>query len=490
MTLSVSLVIFCKVSCRAVPKILELFSWFPGVSALIERNSIPHFTTVIRWILRVGYYLLLKQGRILLSMAYGWICIVDHTIQAGAKKAMVVLRILPEKLKQGRALTLQDADVLLLQVRESWTGLFIGKELEKLFLIHGPPAQIVSDREGGLSNGIRDALEKFNMGKTKVTWDITHHIASLLKRIFKGNLDFSSLLTKISLCRSKIYQSGISFLKSPPVREKVRFQNFPDIASWLHRTLYILNWIEKKKEQEKAELSNEKETMTLSMESGRVVKVVEKEEELEEPDLELTLKEMELIEKHFSWMREEKENIKTFIFDLRILTEVQRVVKNRQFTAKSYKEVCKLLSRLKNSDIKQELSRAFWEGRHYSKKENMPVLLTSDLIETLFGTQKILTGNQGSTEINRIYLALPCLCQPITVKLVMETDRAIGWNETQQWIDENIGETQLAKRRKVFGQIPPPNIDSREEEKEKEDSIACNQKDNYIKDDLGRKLCN
>jgi hypothetical protein len=51
---------------------------------------VPHFTTGIGWALRLGLYCL-QQAQCHLDER--WVCIADFTIQIGAKKALIVLRV-------------------------------------------------------------------------------------------------------------------------------------------------------------------------------------------------------------------------------------------------------------------------------------------------------------------------------------------------------------------------------------------------------------
>jgi len=89
--LCVLLVLEAVVSYQRVPRILELFT---------KKNTqlawIPNFTSVINWSLRVGLGLLHQVGPICES----WLAIIDHSIDIGTKKALVVLRVKTDTLLQ------------------------------------------------------------------------------------------------------------------------------------------------------------------------------------------------------------------------------------------------------------------------------------------------------------------------------------------------------------------------------------------------------
>ena len=98
-TLCIFLVLQSVVSFRSVPRIIELFR---------ERTAYglqwrPHFTSVINWTLRLGLGLL-KQVK---PISVPWLAIVDHSIDIGTKKALVVLRVTVDALsKRGSAIQL------------------------------------------------------------------------------------------------------------------------------------------------------------------------------------------------------------------------------------------------------------------------------------------------------------------------------------------------------------------------------------------------
>jgi hypothetical protein len=80
---------------------------------------LPHFTTGIEWALRVGLYCLQKAQH---PLDATWVCIADFTIQIGSKKALIVLRVPLSILRQGKALTLKQVEVIGLSLNQTWNG--------------------------------------------------------------------------------------------------------------------------------------------------------------------------------------------------------------------------------------------------------------------------------------------------------------------------------------------------------------------------------
>jgi hypothetical protein len=97
------LVLHAIVSYRATHRILNIINIYTPQ----KLQWIPHFTSVINWTLRLGLGLLQEIKPIVKN----WIAIVDHSIDIGTKKALVVLRVSADALqKRGKAIRFEDCE--------------------------------------------------------------------------------------------------------------------------------------------------------------------------------------------------------------------------------------------------------------------------------------------------------------------------------------------------------------------------------------------
>ncbi len=124
--LCVLLTLNAVVSYRSVPRILELFKSKTSYAA----DWVPHFTSVINWSLRLGLGLLTQAK----TIAKPWVAIIDHSIDIGTKKVLVVLRVEVDALsKRGPAVRLEDCECIGLTVSDKVTGETVYPELEAIF---------------------------------------------------------------------------------------------------------------------------------------------------------------------------------------------------------------------------------------------------------------------------------------------------------------------------------------------------------------------
>ena len=107
---------------------------------------------MINWTLCLGLGLLQEIKPIVKN----WIDIVDHSIDIGTKKALVVLRVSADALqKRGKAIRFEDCECIGLTVSEKVNGETISAELETIFEQSGKPSAILKDKDATLNKGVR-----------------------------------------------------------------------------------------------------------------------------------------------------------------------------------------------------------------------------------------------------------------------------------------------------------------------------------------------
>lgn len=410
------LTLSCAVSFRAVPKILAVFQQLLQIFGVTETIHLPHFTTVIRWTLRVGVFLLARSVTHRLS---SWICIIDHTIQVGTKKAFVVLKAPVHALKSPGALTLNDVDVLSITVRDRWNGEAVHEVLHALFSAVGAPLQVVADGGPDLQKGLR-LLRETSTYSCKVTADITHLIANLLKRKYQHHTTFTSLMTHLARTKQTIQQTSLAYLVPLKERSKARFLNLPAIAKWTKQIIeYMHSFSPLPPEKPEEEYTSE-----------------------EQHQLQL--------QAHLGWLGDYLPFLQQFWTEIQHLSEVQKLLKTTKLTTNSLHNVTTLIQHLHDADIQNVLLDYLKNECEHAMQTSHPLLLSSDIIESLFGKYKYLAKPHSLSEINRMIFAVPCLCEEITPELVKDAFSSLSHAEMEQRIHQDISETLLSKRRKAF----------------------------------------
>lgn len=405
--LCILLVLQAVVSFRSVPRILQLFDH----QGYVKLGWIPHFTSVINWTLRWGLALL-NQVR---PVEQPWLAILDHSIDIGVKKVLVVLRVPLQALaERGSAIRLEDCECIGLQVTEHTDGETVCQALRTIFARAGDPVAILKDGGKDLNKGVRLWRERAGKKAVWVMEDIGHVMANALKAQYAKAACFQRFVAIIHQGSARLRQTSLAFLIPPKLRTKGRFQGISRLGEWAQRILSALAG------QGRAEEHSALAKLRTAM-SGL-------------------------------------SGLRTFIerFAGTVLTvaEVLEILKNHGLNQDTYRQCCQLAEQLPpRAKVKKRLLS--WLKRHLHIQCRLgigqtPLLVSSDIIESLFGTFKHIVARSPQAEMNRTTLVMPALCgqaESLTIAqaLVQTTHR-----DLQHWEQQHIPETLRQKRGEFF----------------------------------------
>lgn len=219
------------VSVRGVPRVLAVVA-----EALGWDLPIPHWTTGRLWLLRLGHALLTMA----LEKAEDWAWIIDHSVQIGKDKCLVILGIRLSKLpERGQCLGHRDMHLIALVPRESWTRQEVDQELEAASKRTGIPRVIVDDHGVDIAGGVSFFQERHP--ETVEIYDAKHKAACLLKSRLEKNPRWQEFNAKMAQARCAIQQTEMAFLVPHGPRPKARFMNLAPSLQWAGNVLAVLH---------------------------------------------------------------------------------------------------------------------------------------------------------------------------------------------------------------------------------------------------------
>src|SRR5512135_408876 len=133
----VSLVTVCGTSLRCAASVITLY----GPSARYDETA-PDWSTGRLWLLRIGLAALLRPK----VVAEDWVWMVDHSIQIGQCKCLVILGIRLSEFTIARPLRHQDMELIDLVPMNNATKHTVAVCLEDAVAKTGVPRAILSDR--------------------------------------------------------------------------------------------------------------------------------------------------------------------------------------------------------------------------------------------------------------------------------------------------------------------------------------------------------
>lgn len=374
----------------------------------VQLNWIPHFTSVINWTLRVG----LGKLEQVKPIAESWVAIIDHSIDIGTKKVLVVLRVSMAifLMRQG-AVRLEDCECVGLKICENTTGEATSVDLGEIFAKSGYPDLIIKDAEASLQKGVRLYSEKAKKVIHTID-DIGHVAANALKAQFEKSKAFKSFTALVSHGAKCLRQTGFAFIKPPKLRTKGRFQSISKLGEWAEEVLEVLGVRGRAK---KGSL----------LEKLRAVF----------PDL---LKSRKFIE--------------NFAFTNKIVSQILEILKNEGLDKRTYKQCYALTKKLpRGSIVKKRLQE--WLKKNIKVQKAIapktPIIVSSDIIESLFGKFKYIIERSPQADMNRSALVIPALCGILNGDVISQALKHASHNDLKKWEEDNVPYT-IRKRRQAF----------------------------------------
>jgi hypothetical protein len=407
--MAILMVLKDAISLRGVPKAIKrCFSCMPSLKDM----KIASHSTFSRWIKRVGLYKLTQP----LEAANDWIAIIDTSISIGDKKCFVILGIRSKTffkiIKHGRALTIEDVDILHMELAKSINAQTVYNALKVAENRIGRFCQTCGDGGGEVTGGVKLFQEDAEQHGRVVRhmYDISHKLACLLKAEIAKNPQWKEFTAKAAASKLKLQLGEWGHLCSPNQRSKSRFMNMEQLMKWAMTMLDILN-------------------------------------DPKDPEYKNAVK-------HFTWVKKYEEMIKLIGELLTITEEIRHKIRTEGVTATTYSELYNrylaLPMSLRASNFCGKILDFFEKttaGLHLGEY----LLGTSEIIESLFGKLKFLIREdlkKGFT--GSVLFAAACVgkVDEETVKKAMVT---VFDQNVKEWVDKNIGETFVQKRRRCLG---------------------------------------
>lgn len=329
-----------------------------------------------------------------------WIIILDHSIQLGNDKILVIFGIREKDIDFSRPLKLQDLVPLREISRKKWTGKIIKPILDDLQEELGCIQYAVSDEGSDIKKG----LELANIPKID---DITHSIASILRKIYEKDIFFDDFTKKISKMRLKLAQSHLAYLIPTVQRKKGRYQNIKSLSDW---GINLLRYLNKAKG--------------------------------------LTKDDREKI----SWIKDYSDYILEMAKINQTINAVEKKIKHNGLTKSNVQYCMDKLNRLKGERgkyLRNQLGEYFLKHL-YVIPNKQKILCVSDIIESAFGKYKNYVSSNPMAGITNLVLCIAAFTCKLSNEEIKEALEKTRIKDVKIWTQKNIGETLLNKRRKAF----------------------------------------
>jgi hypothetical protein len=396
------------IPCNALARCFEVLCR----AGWLAVTSIPHPSSVVNWVARAGLGRLMSVGRV----AFPWVAIIDSSISYGKAKMLVILRVPLAHFALGKgAVGLADVECVGLSVRESWSGEDVKEQLLRTFDVAGLPAAIVKDQGADIKRGV-DLLRREQKGIVVIR-DVGHVFALLLKREYEKNPVFVRFLKLIDSARARLCHSDLAALRPPKIRAKGRFQGISRVVDWATRMAELLSG------------------------SGRPTKGSLRER--------LSRAMPKLCAMRFFFTR--------FSRDCTALNAVMELLKTQGLNQETYKAAVALLEPLPARSRMKGAARAWLDEtlRTHCRLGigQTPLVVSSDVIESLYGIEKMILERSPAPEFGTLSLATPLFCGNLTEHVVREAMERCPHDRLTEWKSANLAHTKRRVQSRLLNEV-------------------------------------
>lgn len=438
----------------------------------------PSYSSVRSWLLRVGLYMLKQRP----AKRSDWIFIIDHTVELGQSKCLIILGVRGEALKAGEyALAHHDVEVLGLEVLAQSTGEIVAEKIRALAEEVGKPQQIVADYGSDIKKGI----ECYQAQEPTViyTYDVTHKMAALLKATLKDDERWQRFLSACGTHSSTLQQSALYFLAPPRQRTKARYSSVGLQVRWAQQVLAY---------QQVGDYTQIDPTFILDEQTKRTLHVhfgpqlVEALKPIEQtrfnsrdafsqaliaqlgpvhfrhiaaiicPAADMGRRKFEA---KLAWVADYADCLPLYAQMVDITELLQTQLKHFGLNRRSLHDFNLSLT---SFDLRPEIQPLVAHICRYLTAETLALtaddsalqpqhvlLATSDVIESIIGKYKLFSAQRTLHDIGSLILTIPLFTTRLSTALIKHAMESVKALDVQRWADDLFGPSTLSKRRSL-----------------------------------------
>ena len=364
--------------------------------------AVPAFSTIRSWLLRVGYHALTRS----LDKSQPWLWLVDHTIQIGSLKLLVILGCPMSQVPFGeRALQLSDLQLVALVPMEKSNGDLVEIELENAARRTGVPRQIASDSGSDLKKGIADYCEL----RPRTTWvpDVAHVGANLLEQAWSEQPHWQKFIEELQFTSSKLRQTKSAFLLAPRMRSKARFMN---VSSQLRFARRVLNH--------------------LASESP-CAKAVE----------------------HYGWLKEYRDDLTTWASEHKLVQVTIDRVRVQGLHPGTVSELESVWGEIdtRESTVRIAAGLRAYVTRYAPRTAGERFVASTEIVESSFGKLKRIEGQQSGDGLTVLSLAMGAIVGVSSEPEIRDALESTPQKQVDRWAERVLGHSVQWLRRQFLG---------------------------------------
>ena len=405
--LFLKIVLSCAASQRATAAVLDLIGqWLPGV------HQTPCANTGRMWLLRLGLYELTREK----EQADDWVWIMDHTIQLGPWKCLVIVGVrLSVWTKNRGPLQHDDLQLLNLTPMEQATGERVYEAMVETMARTGIPRQITSDGGTELKKGVE--FLHANHPDVAHVYDVTHKMALLLKKELEHSERWTSFVTLSNKAKLGMTQTALAYLVPPALKTKARYMNLDTLVHWGGNILQYLD-----------------HPPTNSQTPVDLVKLTQK----------------------CGWVQDYRGDLREWSELLALAGTTEEYVRHEGYHREARRRLSKELAPLATTPSAERMRAAildFVTQESAAVKTRQERLVgNSEVLESLIGKYKHMQSTHGKGGMTAMLLSFGAIVSTKTHETIQAALNCIRTTDVLSWCRTTLGNTLQSQRKLAFEQ--------------------------------------
>ena len=377
------------------------------------------------WLLRLGLHELQRPK----EQADDWAWMVDHTIQTGNGKCLVIVgvrlsawqhkraELLAEDPQAEVALCQSDLSVWALERVDSSNGAAVRDQLVRLSQETGvTPRCVLTDQGADVRNGAELFCEK---RETVVVHDVAHAAANAVKRQLNNKPEWTDFLADANKSKTALRQTPYAFLIPPELKSKARWMNVDTLIRWGRRVQQFL--------EDPAEALRKAEAPC----------------------------ELEPLQEKMAWLDKHTGSLALWSAMLQVVAVVLSYVRSHGYHRQAATELERRLQGLDRGAPAQAVAQELLGFvRAQSEKAGAGRLIGStEVLESLIGAGKQMQG-RNKNGFTKTVLAMAAKVVRLSAEGIKAALAAVKVKDVTDWVAENIGLSLQAKRQRALPNQP------------------------------------
>lgn len=361
------------------------------------------------WLLRLG----LAQLRQPVVTAEDWVWLLDHSVQLGRERCLVVLGGRLSELPPG---PLRRCDLRLLHLKvlrdpDMHSNLH---ELLALQARTGPPRALISDHAADVLGAVRLLRQEQSAAVGLDIYDVKHRVALALKERLEASPRWAEFVSAVGRARNAAKQTEWAFLLPPVLRSKSRYLNLGELVRWSERTLRLLQHKPK-----------------ALWEHGQP----------------------ERLEEKFGWLVDFRDELAAWRSYYLLAARTEQAVRNLGLYRGAEVGLRQRLAPLVQDQGSRQMAAelvAFVADQSKEIREGERLPGSTQVLESCLGTLKTLQKEHNRSGFTSLVLGLGALLGRLTKEVVHKALASTPIKAVRRWCQQNIGQSLQRKRAQVY----------------------------------------